>query len=123
MNKVDSRTLPVKALNERRRRAVKIRLAAVKLKDTAAPCDISRTSVITALKAYQPGGRNQVEVALPGRPEAMGLKPSVEQECKVQRVIRERSPDQLKVVYAQWTGQVVAPPIRHRYGIEFSCAP
>jgi hypothetical protein len=36
MDKIDSRTLPVDALNERRRRAVKMRLDGASLKDTAA---------------------------------------------------------------------------------------
>jgi len=53
MDKIDSRTLPVDALNERRRRAVKMRLDGTSLKDTAAQCEMSRTTVIAAVKAYE----------------------------------------------------------------------
>ncbi|MCE2660897.1 MAG: hypothetical protein LW854_22110 [Rubrivivax sp.] len=48
MEKIDSRTLPVDALNERRRRAVKMRLDGTSLKDTAALCEMSRTTVMAA---------------------------------------------------------------------------
>ncbi|MCS6762691.1 MAG: hypothetical protein MO853_00005 [Candidatus Protistobacter heckmanni] len=40
MEKIDSRTLPVAALNERRRRVVKMRLDGVSLKDAAAQCEM-----------------------------------------------------------------------------------
>ncbi|MFN9031770.1 MAG: helix-turn-helix domain-containing protein, partial [Betaproteobacteria bacterium] len=62
MDKTDSRTLPVDALNERRRRAVKMRLDGTSLKDTAAQCEMSRTTVIAAVKAYETGGWKAVDV-------------------------------------------------------------
>ena len=45
MEKIDSRTLSTEALNERRRRAVKMRLQGVSLQETAAQCEMSRTTV------------------------------------------------------------------------------
>jgi hypothetical protein len=68
MDKIDSRTLPVDALNERRRRAVKMRLEGTSLKDTAAQCEMSRTTVIAAVKAYEAGGWKAVDVDRGGRP-------------------------------------------------------
>ncbi|MFN9030159.1 MAG: helix-turn-helix domain-containing protein [Betaproteobacteria bacterium] len=62
MDKIDSRTLPVDALNERRRRAVKMRLDGTSLKDTAEQCEMSRTTVIAAVKAYETGGWKAVDV-------------------------------------------------------------
>src|SRR6218665_4082050 len=63
MDTIDSRTLSVDALNERRRRAVKMRLDGVSLKDTAAQCEMSRTTVIAALKAPAEGGWRAVHPA------------------------------------------------------------
>ena len=120
MNKIDSRTLPVDALNERRRRAVAMRLQGVSLKDTAAQCEMSRTTVIAALKAYEEGGWQAVEVDRGGRPEGSGRALSAEQEREVQRLIRDRTPDQLKMVYALWTRQAVAELIVQLYGIELA---
>lgn len=61
-DKVDSRTQSVDALNERRRRAVKVRLDGISLKGTTAQCEMSRTTVIAAVKAYEAGGWKAVDV-------------------------------------------------------------
>ncbi|ABM59473.1 hypothetical protein Veis_3761 [Verminephrobacter eiseniae EF01-2] len=63
MDTIDSRTLSVDALDERRRRAVKMRLDGVSLKDTVAQCEMSRTTVIAALKAHAEGGWRAVHHA------------------------------------------------------------
>ena len=68
MKKVDSHTLPLEALNERRRRAVKMRLDSTSLKDMAAHCKMSRTTVTAAVKAHRAGGWRAVEVGRGGRP-------------------------------------------------------
>ena len=117
MDKIDSRTLSVEALNERRRRAVKMRLDGSSLKDTAALCEMSRTTVIAAVKAHAAGGWKAVDIDRPGRPTGTGRTLSVEQEREVQKLIRDRTPDQLKMVYALWTRTAVAELIQHRYGI------
>ena len=49
-----------------------------------------------------------------------GRTPLVEQEREVQRLIRDRTPDQLKMVYALWTRQAVAVLIRDRCGIKLA---
>ena len=118
MEKIDSRTLPVDALNERRRRAVKMRLDGASLKDTAAQCEMSRTTVIAAVKAYKAGGWKAVDVDRGGRPAGSGRLLSAEQEREVRQLIQDRTPDQLKLVYALWTRQAVAELIRDRFGIE-----
>ncbi len=59
MDKIDSRTLPLEALNERRRRAVKMRLDGVPLQEVAVQWELSRTTVIAAVK----NGASTTEVA------------------------------------------------------------
>jgi transposase len=83
MDKIDSRTLPSDALNERRRRAVKMRLDGTGLKDTAAQCEMSRTTVIAAVKAYEAGGWKAVDVDRGGRPMGSGRTLSAEQDWRV----------------------------------------
>ncbi len=68
MSKIDSRTLPVDPLNERRRRAVKMRLDGTSLKDTAAQCEMLRMTVIAAVKAYEAVGWKAEDVDRGGRP-------------------------------------------------------
>ena len=111
MDKIDSRTLPVDAHNERRRRAVKMRLdGGASLKDSAAQCEMLRTTVIAAAKAYEAGGWKAVDVDRGGRPVGSGGRTlGAEQEREVQRLIRDRTPDQLKMIYALWTRQAGWP--------------
>ena len=51
MEKIDSRRLPEAALNERRRRAVKLRLAGVSIRETASQCELSSDTVMRSYRA------------------------------------------------------------------------
>ena len=46
MEKIDSRKLPESALNERRRRAVKMREAGVSVREVARQCELSTHTVV-----------------------------------------------------------------------------
>ncbi len=81
---------------------------------------MSRTTVIAAMKAYQAGGWKAVDVERPSRPEGTGRTLTADQEREIQRLIRDRTPDQLKMVYALWTRQAVAALIQDRYGIKLA---
>jgi transposase len=118
MNKIDSRTLPLAALNERRRRAVKMRLQGTSLKETAAQCEMSRTTVISAVKAYKAGGWEAVQVDRGGRPHGSGRLLSAQQEHEIQQLIGDHTPDQLNMDWALWTRHAVAELIRDRFDID-----
>lgn len=45
MDRTDARTLGIEALNERRRRAVKLRLSGMKLNDVAAQAELSKGTI------------------------------------------------------------------------------
>jgi hypothetical protein len=95
-----------------------MRLDGTSLKDAATQCEMSRTTVIAAVKAYEAGGWNTVDVDRGGRPVGSGRMLSVEQAREVQRLIRDRTPDELKMVCALWTRQT--PVIRvnnQRHGL------
>jgi hypothetical protein len=117
MDKIDSRTLPVEALNERRRRAVKMRLDGVSLKQTPTQCELSRTTVIAAVKAFHEGGWKAVMVNQPGRPAGTGRTPMAEQEREVQcldpRPHGRSAEDGLRAVDAPGGVGVDPGPLRH----------
>jgi transposase len=118
MEKVDFQRRPQDALNERRRRAEKLRLDGASLKDTAAQCEMSRTTVIAAVKAYHAGGWKSVVVDRGGLPVGSGRTLTDAQEHLMQRPIRDRTMDQLKMVYALWTRMALAELMRDRLGIK-----
>ena len=117
MEKMDSRRLPEAALNERRRRAVKLRLAGVSIRDVARQCELSTNTVMRAHRAYEQGGWAAVKVKRGHRPKGSGRLLSPQEEQEVQWLIQDRTPDQLKMNYALWTRQAVGELIEVRTGV------
>ena len=104
-------------MNERRRRAVKLRLAGVTVREAARQCELATGTVVKAHQAYNRGGWAEVKVTRGHRPMGSGRLLSETEECEVQRLIQDRTPDQLKMKYALWTRQAVSELIVHRYGV------
>ena len=103
MEKIDSRRLPESALNERRRRAVKLREAGITVREAARQCELSTHTVVEAHKAFRRGGWSAVSIHRQGRPVGSGRMLTAEQENRIQQLIQDRTPDQLKLAYALWT--------------------
>jgi len=117
MERTDARTLGIEALNERRRRAVKLRLSGMKLDDVAAQAELSKGTVIAAVKAYHAGGWPAVAVGARGRGEGDGRRLSAEQEKAVRRLICDKTPDQMKMPFALWNRAAVVELIRQQCGV------
>ena len=100
MEKIDSRGLPDAVLNERRRRAVKLREAGVTVRETARQCELSTHTVVAAHKAFRLGGWAAMKIKRAGLPKGSGRLLSAEEEKQVQWLIEDRTPDQLKMSYA-----------------------
>jgi transposase len=120
MEKIDSRRLPESALNERRRRAVKMREAGISVREVARQCELSTHTVVEAHKAFRQGGWKAVSIHRQGRPVGSGRMLTVEQEKKIQQQIQDRTPDQLKLIYALWTRQAVSELIEAVYGVRLT---
>src|ERR1035438_5240423 len=120
MEKIDSRGLPDAVLNDRRRRAVKLRETGVTVRETARQCELSTHTVVEAHKAFRLGGWAAVKVRRTGRPKGSGRQLSGEQERQVQWLIQDRTPDQLKMSYALWTRQAVSELIEARFAIRLT---
>jgi len=94
-----------------------MRLSGATVKTAAAQCELGRNAVIRASQAYARGGWKAVPVSAGGRPAGSGRRLSEAQESEVQTLIRDRTPDQLKMKYALWTRQAVGEWIAARYSI------
>lgn len=118
MRENDARRLSMPELNERRRQAVQCRIKGMGLKETAELCGMSRNTVNQAWQRYKAGGWKAVHVWKTGRPPGLRRILTSEQEKETQRLIRDRTPDQLKMPYALWNRQAVRELIQHRYDRE-----
>jgi transposase len=117
MEKTDSRTLTVEALNERRRMAVKMRLAGKSHAEVSRITGLTRATTIKAVNCYREGGMKAVDVGRGGRQEGEGRKLTREQEIAIQALIYDHTPDQLKLGFALWTRSAVAELIEQKFGI------
>ena len=87
------------------------------MREVARQCELSTHTVVEAHKSYRRDGWKAVNIHRAGRPVGSGCMLSAEQEKKIQQLIQDRTPDQLKLTYALWTRQAVSELIEAIYGI------
>ena len=88
--------------------------------ETVAQCELGRSAVIRAMQAYERDGWKAVAVPIVGRPAGSGRQLTAEQEKRIQQLIQDRTPDQLKLAYALWTRQAVSELIEAVYGVRLT---
>lgn len=116
MERSDSRLLPVVALNERRRRAVKLRLSGMKLEQVCELSELSKGVVISAVRAYQHGGWDAVAVhEHRGLDWGTGCILDEQQQQTIRGLIHAHTPDQLGLPYALWSRAAVSALIEKEY--------
>lgn len=120
MEKTEAHRLPRVVLNERRRRAVKVRLSGATIAETMAQCELGKSAIIRAMQAYERGGWKAVSIPIVGRPSGSGRQLTAEQEQKIQHLIQDRTPDQLKLSYALWTRQAISELVEAIYGVRLT---
>jgi transposase len=118
MQATDMRSLSREARHERRVQVIRLRKAGSTYDEIAAQTGLSRTGVFNICKRHETGGAKALRDAPGGRRPGDKRLLSAEQEATVRKLIADKTPDQLKMVYAPWTRQAVAELVRDRFGIE-----
>jgi len=67
---------------------------------------------------YKSGGKKSLKVKKRGRPPGSCRTLSLEQETELQKAIRDKCPDQLKLPFALWTRIAVQQLIKRLWGID-----
>ena len=120
MDKRDARLLGQQAQEEVRRQAIKLLKKGMKQVEVAAQLEVSRQHVGYWWKRYRQGGWNALKMRRRGRAFGAKRKLSAEQEKEVQKLISDKTPDQLKMKYALWTREAVRELIAERYGVRYA---
>jgi transposase len=116
MEWMDSRRLPVAVLNERRRRAVVLRLSGMKLDQVCALAELARATVIAAVKAYHRGGWDAVPAQLHRGPQkGEGCILNEQQQQAIRALIHAHTPDELDLPFALWSRPAVSALIDKQY--------
>jgi transposase len=117
METTDMRSLSREARHERRVQVIRLRKAGLSLDAIAAQTGLSRTGVFDICRRHEAGGAKALHDRIGGRQEGEHRLLTDEQERQVQRLIRDKTPDQIKLPYALWSRQAVAELILGQFGI------
>lgn len=117
METTDMRSLPRDARHERRVQVIRLRKAGMTYDAIAAETGLSRTGVFDICKRRADGGAKALRDAVGGRKAGEGRVLTVEQEHAVQKLIRDKTPDQIKLPYVLWSRNAVSELIANRFGI------
>ncbi len=117
METTDMRSLSRDARHERRVQVIRLRKAGLGYEAIATQTGLSRTGVFNICKRHEQGGVKALRDAVGGRKVGEFRVLTAEQEREVQQLIRDKTPDQIKLPYALWSRAAVAELITDRFGI------
>lgn len=117
MKTTDMRSLSHDARHERRVQVIRLRAAGKTYDEIAEQTGLSRTGVFDICKRHEHGGAAALKDKAGGRKLGEDRLLTAEQEWKIQRLIQDKTPDQIKMPYALWSRQAVAELILDQFGI------
>lgn len=118
METKDMRSLSPEAREERRRLVVRLRKKGLTYEAIAEQTGLTRTGVFDICKRVAEQGAAGLVDKPVGRKLGTGRALTAEQEAQVQKLIRDKTPDQLKMGFALWSRSAVRELIRERFGVK-----
>jgi transposase len=115
---IDMRKLTREARYERRVQVIRLRKAGRTYDEIATLTGLSRTGVFDICKRHATSGSSALHDAAGGRKLGEQRLLSPAQEALVQKLIADKTPDQLKMPYALWSRAAVAELIEQRFGLK-----
>ena len=118
MENTDIRTLSPQTQYELRKLVIRLRKKGMTNQETAETVGIAETSASTIWQTYQRRGIEAIKVKVRGRRFGMKRRLSAEQESAIQKLLIDKTPDQLKLPFALWTRNAVRLVIKQQFRIE-----
>ena len=116
----DARKLSPSAQEEKRKQAVRLRKKGLGYKEIAELVGVHVLTIGRWIRAYEKRGTTALKSKRRGRPSGTGRMLSLEQEEMIQKLIVDKSPDQLKLSYALWTRKAVMEVIEQETGMKLA---
>jgi transposase len=117
MKHPDARTLPAAAQEEKRRLAIHLREEGRTFAEIGAAVGVHWATVLGWWKRYEAGGMEALAARTRGRKIGSQRRLTTKQERALERLIRDKTPDQLRLEFALWTRAAIGELIHERYGI------
>ena len=118
MEKIDPRKLSTDAQQQLRYQVIRLRKQGRKHKEISAITGVSRCTCSTWWSLYKREGKKALKIKKRGRPIGSCRKLNKEQEKEIQKAIRDKCPDQLKLPFALWTRKAVQQLIHELWDIK-----
>ena len=116
MNKVDARTLNQQTQYELRKQVVRLREKGLDNQSISEIVGLSKSHVSTICKKYERGGLDAIKPGQRGRRLGDNRELTSDQEAEIQKLMVDKTPDQMKLSFALWTRDAVRLAIKHLYG-------
>lgn len=120
MEREDARSLPEAAREEKRKQVIRLRRRGATYVEIADQTGLSKTSVFNICRRVEERGPSGTRERQRGRREADARHLSADQEQDLQRVIGDKTPDQLKLPFALWSRTAVQQLIHDRCGVKLA---
>jgi transposase len=117
MEKIDTRKLKPEVQQQLRNQAIRLRKAGRSYAEISEITGLHPTNICKLWKAYQRQGQKAIRQKRRGRRQGDCRTLSLEQERELQRMVRDKCPDQLKLPFALWTRIAVQQLIEQLWSI------
>lgn len=116
--KDDARSLNSQSQEQLRRQAIRLRKRGISNNEAAQIVGVHYNTVSKWWGAYQSGGMTAIMGKPRGKPKGTNRTLSEEDEQHIQRLLIDKSPDQVKLPFALWTREAVQRLIHQELGIQ-----
>ena len=117
MKKEDARKYKTETQEMLRRQAIRLRKQGKTYKEIGELTGVHKDTVWKWWQRYQVSGAQGLKVQKRGRRYGAQRKLEISQETKIQGLIKDKTPDQLKLSFALWTRRAVQEIIWLKFGI------
>ena len=116
--KSDALRIGEKGQHEIRKTIIRMLNDGKKSTEIAKMLDVSKGHVSNVKKLYEKGGAKALKPAKRGRPAGKNEILTPEQEKEIQRIITDKTPEQLRFKECMWTRNNIRQMIKEKYGID-----
>ena len=117
MKKEDARKFTTETQEQLRKQAIRLRKQGKTYQEIGEITGVHKNTVWRWWQRYQAKGAKGLKVQKRGRPYGAQRKLEISQETTIQKLITDKTPDQLKLTFALWTRQAIQELIRLKFGI------
>ena len=118
--RIDARKLSSEVQEEKRKQAIRLHKKGKPYKEIAELVEVHFETIGKWVRAYRAEGMKALSSQVRGRRKGSARKLTQEQEKRIQKLIIDKTPDQLKMVYALWTRKAVLELIEDQFGIKLA---